>query len=66
MPRLDEDFVMHSSIVKDDSKLAKQKLRKIQPKAALLLKEIEKYRKVGFIIALLPRVNSLTHPNIQF
>ena len=50
MPRLDPNLIMHHLSIAPRVKLVKQKLRKIHPHVALLVKdEVEKLLKVGFI-----------------
>ena len=53
MPGLDPDLIMHHLSIMPGIKLVKQKLRKMHPHVALLVKaELEKLLKAGFIRAI--------------
>ena len=53
MPRLDPNLIMHHLSIAPGVKPVKQKLRKMHPHVALLVKaELEKLLKVGFIRAI--------------
>jgi len=50
MPRLDPNLVVHNLVLEKDAKPIKQKLRKMHPKVALLVKEeLQKLLDVGLI-----------------
>lgn len=50
MPGLDPKLVVHNLVVRKDSKLVKQKLRKMNPQVSLLVKEeLQKMLDVEFI-----------------
>lgn len=53
MPGLDPDLIMHHLSIAPGVKLVKQKLWKMHPHVAFLIKvELEKLLKVGFIYAI--------------
>jgi len=53
MPRLDPDLIMHHLFIAPGIKLVKQKLHKIHPHVALLVKaKLEKLLEAGFICAI--------------
>lgn len=53
MPDIDESIVVHKIVLSCDAKLVKQKIRKMNPKVALLVKaKIEKLLKAGFIFPI--------------
>ena len=53
MPRLDTDLIMHHLSISPDVKPVKQKLRKMHPHVALLVKaELEKLLSANFIRAI--------------